>query len=179
MDKPQELVLTKLEEGLPAITPSFGAALAEACAVCLEAQGHLQGVELTVNGEFTARFRLYWQPVTQQMLRCWNDKEFTTEQAAYGIAFMLIRQLTQFTVIERSRKGTGFDYWLGSEDEAGELPFQNKVRLEVSGIRKADDSRVRARIKQKIEQTNPSDGEFPAYIIIVEFSRPLSFIVEK
>jgi len=96
-----------------------------------------------------------------------------------GIAFMLIRQLTQFTVIERSRKGTGFDYWLGSEDEAGELPFQNKVRLEVSGIRKADDSRVRARIKQKIEQTNPSDGEFPAYIIIVEFSRPLSFIVEK
>jgi hypothetical protein len=47
---------------------------------------------------------------------------------------MLIRQLTQFTVIERSRKGTGFDYWLGSEDEAGELPFQNKVRLEVSGI---------------------------------------------
>jgi hypothetical protein len=179
LDKPQELVLTKLGEGLPAITPSFGAALAEACAVCLEDQGHLQGVKLTVNGDFRTTFRLYWQPVTQQMLRCWNDEEFTTEQAAYGIAFMLIRQLTEFTVIERSRKGTGFDYWLGSEDEAGELPFQNKVRLEVSGIRKADDSRVRARIKQKIEQTNPSDGTFPAYIIIVEFSRPLSFIVEK
>ncbi|MEH2318575.1 hypothetical protein [Nostoc sp.] len=88
-------------------------------------------------------------------------------------------QLRSSTVIERSRKGTGFDYWLGSEEEAGELPFQNKVRLEVSGIRKADDSRVRARVKQKIEQTNPSDGTFPAYIIIVEFSRPLSFIVEK
>ncbi|MDZ8138567.1 MAG: hypothetical protein RM049_25205 [Nostoc sp. DedQUE04] len=87
--------------------------------------------------------------------------------------------MTQFTVIERSRKGTGFDYWLGSEDEAGELPFQNQVRLEVSGIRKADDNRIRARVKQKIEQTNPSDGEFPAYVIIVEFSRPLSFIVEK
>ncbi|MGF2035309.1 MAG: hypothetical protein RMZ43_008345 [Nostoc sp. CmiVER01] len=80
---------------------------------------------------------------------------------------------------ERSRKGTGFDYWLGSEDEAGELPFQNKVRLEVSGLRKADDSRVRARIKQKIEQTNRNDSKFPAYIIIVEFSRSLSFIVEK
>jgi hypothetical protein len=51
--------------------------------------------------------------------------------------------------------------------------------LEVSGIRKADDSRVRARVKQKIEQTNPSDGKFLAYIIIVEFSKPLSFIVEK
>ncbi|MFN6464941.1 MAG: hypothetical protein RMZ41_024410 [Nostoc sp. DedVER02] len=51
---------------------------------------------------------------------------------------MLIRQLTEFTVIERSRKGTGFDYWLGSEEETGELPFQNKVRLQVPGIRKAD-----------------------------------------
>lgn len=92
---------------------------------------------------------------------------------------MTIRQLTEFTVIERSRKDTGFDYWLGSEDTAGDLPFQNKVRLEVSGIRKADDSRIRARVKQKIEQTNPSNGKFPAYIIVVEFSRPLSFIVEK
>lgn len=179
MDKSQDLVLTRLGEGLPAITPSFGATLAEACAVCLEEQGHLQGVELIVNGDFTTTFRLYWQPVTEQMLRCWNDEEFTTEQAAYGIAFMLIRQLTEFTVIERSRKGTGFDYWLGSEDAAGELPFQNKVRLEVSGIRKAEDSRIRARIKQKIEQTNPSDGKFPAYIIVVEFSRPQSFILEK
>lgn len=179
MNKPQELVLTKLGEGLPTITPSFGATLAEACAVCLEEQGHLQGVELTVNGDFDTTFKLYWQPVTQQMLRCWNDEEFTTEQAAYGIAFMLVRQLTELTVIERSRKGTGFDYWLGSEDTTSEFPFQNKVRLEVSGIRKADDRRVRARVKQKIDQTNPSDGTFPAYIIVVEFSKPLSFIVEK
>ncbi|MEH2450529.1 hypothetical protein [Nostoc sp.] len=35
------------------------------------------------------------------------------------------------------------------------------------------------RSKQKIAQTNPSDGTFPAYIIIIEFSRPLSFLVEK
>ncbi|WP_026735294.1 hypothetical protein [Fischerella sp. PCC 9605] len=179
MDEPQELLLTKLGEGLPAITPSFGAALAEACAVCLEDQNHSQGVELTISGDFTTKFKLYWQPVTEQMLRCWNDEEFTTEQAAYSIAFLIIRQLTDLTVIERSRKGTGFDYWLGSENENSELPFQNKVRLEVSGIRKGDDSRIRARVKQKIEQTNPSDGKFPAYIIVVEFSKPLSMIVKK
>jgi len=198
LDKPQELLLTKLGEGLPAITPSFGSALAEACAVCLEEQNHSQAVELTINGDIRAKFKLYWQPLTEQMLRCWNDEEFTTEQAAYGIAFLIIRQLTDLTVIERSRKGTGFDYWLGTEpalktdspsqvtgesrrgeNEDSELPFQNKVRLEVSGIRKGDDSRIRARVKQKIEQTNPSDGKFPAYIIVVEFSKPLSMIVKK
>lgn len=174
-----EIVLTDLAQGLPAITPAFGAALAEAGAVCLEEQGHFQGVEIKVSGDFTAKFKLRWQTVTEQMLRCWNDEEFTTEQAAYAIAFLIIRELTNLTVIERSSKGTGFDYWLGSVDTEAKIPFQNKVRLEVSGIRKGDDSRVKARVKQKKEQTIPSDGKYPAYIIIVEFSTPLSFIAKK
>jgi len=33
-DKACELVLMKLAEGLPAVTPAFGAALAEAGAIC-------------------------------------------------------------------------------------------------------------------------------------------------
>jgi hypothetical protein len=99
MNESLELVLTDLSQGLPAITPSFGAALAEACAVCLAEQGHSQGVEITVSGDFTATFKLRWQSVTLQMLRCWNDEEFTTEQAAYGIAFLIIRQLTDLTVV--------------------------------------------------------------------------------
>ena len=179
MNDAQELRLTQLGEGLPAITSSLGAALAEACAICLHDQGHPQGIELQVRGNFTACFKLYWQPVTDQMLRCWNDEEFTTEQAAYGIAFMLVKKLTGFTVIERSRRGTGFDYWLGNEQTTNDLPFQKQVRLEVSGIRKGDDSRVRARVKQKLEQTNPSDGDLPAYIVVVEFSKPLSVMVQK
>jgi hypothetical protein len=179
LDQTQKLIITDLASGLPAITPSFGAALAEACAVCLEEQGHSQGMEITVDGDFNTKFELRWQPVTEQMLRCWNDEEFTTEQAAYGIAFLIIREITDLTVIERSRKGTGFDYWLGTLDADEELPFQNKVRLEVSGIRKGNGSRIQARVKQKKEQTKASDGLFPAYIIVVEFSTPLSFIAKK
>ncbi|GAB4185780.1 MAG: hypothetical protein Fur006_24580 [Coleofasciculaceae cyanobacterium] len=175
----KELVITKLEQGLPAITPAFGATLAEACAVCLTDQGHAPGVELKVNGDFTAVFKLYWQEVTDQMLRCWNDSEYTTEQAAYGIAFLVIQELTDYTIIQRSRKGTGFDYWLGKKSETNELPFQNAVRLEVSGIRKGDDSRVKARVKLKVEQVGPSDEALPAYIVVVEFSKPLAFIVNK
>lgn len=178
-NNPVELLLTDLAQGLPAITPSLGAALAEACAVCLEEQGHSQGVKIIIDGDFTGTFNLRWQVVTEQMLRCWNDEEFTTEQAAYGIAFLIIRELTSLTVIERSSKGTGFDYWLGTIDTQAQIPFQNKVRLEVSGIRQGDNSRIKARVKQKKEQTKPSDGRYPAYIIVVEFSKPLSFIARK
>lgn len=69
------------------------------------------------------------------MQRCWNDQEYTTEQAAYGIALLLLSKLTEFTVVERSRKGTGFDYWLGKPTDSSDLPFQKSMRLEVSGIR--------------------------------------------
>jgi hypothetical protein len=51
--------------------------------------------------------------------------------------------------IERSRKGTGFEYWLGTSETDEELPFKNKVRLEVSGIRSGDSSRVKARLWRK------------------------------
>jgi hypothetical protein len=175
----KELVITKLEQGLPAITPAFGAALAEACAVCLSDQRHTQGVEIQVTGDLTDVFKMYWQKVTDQMLRCWNDSEYTTEQAAYGITLLIIQELTEYTVVERSRRGTGFDYWLGKKGENNQLPFQNAVRLEVSGIRKGDDSKIKARAKQKLEQVSSVDDSLPVYIVVVEFSKPLCFVVRK
>ena len=48
------IILTDLANGLPAITPVFGATLAEACAVCLSDRGHPQGINLIVEGDFQA-----------------------------------------------------------------------------------------------------------------------------
>jgi hypothetical protein len=42
-----------LAQGLPAITPSFGAMLAETCAICLEEQGLRAGVQITIDGDFS------------------------------------------------------------------------------------------------------------------------------
>lgn len=94
MSQIQILNLQSLSQGLPAITPAFGAAIAEAGAICLTDEAHQPGVTLKVEGEFSATFKLDWQPVTEQTRRCWNDEEYTTEQAAYGIAFLLILQLS-------------------------------------------------------------------------------------
>lgn len=180
MSQIQVLNLQSLNRGLPAITPAFGAAIAEAGAICLTDEAHQPGVALKVEGEFSTTFRLDWQPVTEQIRRCWNDEEYTTEQAAYGVALLLILQLTNLTVIERSRKGTGFDYWLGIQDSSATMPFQRMARLEVSGIRKGNRSQINARIKQKTEQTRASDVQgLPAYIIVVEFSRPIAIISAK
>jgi len=169
--------LSDLAGGMPAITPAFGQYLAEAGAVCLESQGHRPGRTLAVRSSHQSSYRLTWPAITGQMLRCLNDPEVATEHGAVGIAVLLAKKLLAYSVIQRSRKGTGFDYWLGEETK---IPFQNKARLEVSGIRRGDDAAVRARMREKLRQTDPSDGTaLPAHVVVVEFSRPLAQVEAK
>jgi len=66
------------------------------------------------------------------------------------------------------------------EENEGKLLFQDKARLEVSGIRKGGSSRLGARVTQKLNQVTPSDGLLlPAYIVVVEFGTPKSQVVKK
>ena len=170
------LRLTSLAEGHPALTPAIGLALAEAASVCLEEQEHPLEVSLGVSGAFARIYRVARPEVTEQMRLCYNDPEEATEWGACGIAILIVCDLTEWHIIERSRRGTGFDYWLGDADNH---PFQRKARLEVSGIRVGDSSTIQARVRQKIRQTHRSDGEFPAYIAVVEFSNPILQVVQR
>jgi hypothetical protein len=90
---------------------------------------------------------------------------------------LIIENLTPLTVVQRSYKGPGFDFWLGEKND-DEL-FQGKKRLEVSGILKGDEKTIDYRIKSKLKQTERSDGVLPAYAIVVEFSIPRSRILGK
>lgn len=171
------LNLCDLQQGFPAITPAFGQHLAEAAAVCLEAQGHKQGQTLSVCGEYSKQYTLSWPQVTEQMQRCLNDPEVATEYGAVGMAVLLTKKIIGYSVVERSRKGTGFDYWLGKSTDA---PFQEKARLEISGIRKGDEKDIKARVDKKLKQTDQSDKTgIPAYIIVVEFGLPLADVRGK
>ncbi len=164
--------LNHLKSGVGNITATYCANLADAAAVCLDNQHHSQGIALRVMGDYNDEYLLYWPDVTDKMNSTWADLEDAAEHGAYGLAFLLIISMTGFTVIERSIKGTGFDYWIGGDSL---FPFQNKARLEVSGILNGSNKIIRARLKEKIEQTKKSDDlSLKAYIVIIEFSTPLS-----
>src|SRR5438105_9337121 len=100
------------------------------------------------------------------MRRYWNDLEEATEQGAYGLAILLVRALIGYTVIERACKGTGFDWWLGNDDNS----LQRMARLEVSGILQGEAWRVRSRVAAKVVQTERSNSSgLAAYVVVVEF----------
>ena len=109
------------------------------------------------------------QPVTTAILRFWNDLDEATQHGAYAVTILLLQTLTGLTSIEMSRKGSGFDWWLGTEDAL----FQKKARLEVSGLLRGTDGQMNARLAEKSKQSTRSDAlAIPAFVVIVEFATP-------
>lgn len=170
----KKLNLFALSEGMPGLTTACGTSLAEAAAVCLEDRKHQSGVSFRLFGMKTEQFPLEWLPVDEQDRRCYADLQEATERGAYGIAILLVRDLTGKVVVERSKKGPGFDYWLGDDDD--DSLFAGKARLEVSGILAGNRGQVQTRVNQKKEQIKPSAALAPGYVAVVEFSAPTACV---
>lgn len=132
---------------------------------------------MCVDGDFGHQVEVRWRdPANRvQTYRCWGDPEEATEHGAYAIAAALISEFTDFTIVHRSKKGTGFDFWLGKKGSAA-LLFQEKGRLEVSGIRNGEEQDIRKRLRDKIRQTQCFTSPWPGVVTIVEFGAPRSRI---
>jgi len=177
---PVPLILRDLEakrQPASCVTPGFGRALADAASVCLDERGHTSPTRMDVAGDLKVAAHVDWDAPSDQSRRCWNDDEYATEHGAYGVAALLVESCG-LEVLERSKKGTGFDFWLGPANSKGTM-FQGLIRLEVSGIRFGGDSEIDSRVRRKLKQTDRSDGTFPAVMVVVEFGRPFAKIVEK
>ncbi|HVR96404.1 MAG TPA: hypothetical protein VMW27_07310 [Thermoanaerobaculia bacterium] len=170
------LHLLSLSEGRPGLTPAWGTVMAEAASVCFEDQGHGESPLLSVDGDFIEVFTVHRPSVDEQMRRSHADVDRATENGACGVSILAVQALTHLTVLHQAWRGMGFDYWLGPE--YGFL-FQGAARLEVSGIRKGDETSIRNRVRQKLAQTERTHGVAPVYVAVVEFSRPALRIVQR
>ena len=173
-----EIDITAIKGGLPGITSIAAQQLYETFEVCMQSSGHPEAVTLMMAGDITDSIVIHWQDeCNEQKVRTYTDMQYATEHGAICLSVMLTIALTPYTIIERSRKGTGIDYWLGDKDS---FLFQRKARLEVSGILHGDDSQIKSRHAAKIEQANKSDElQLPAYISVVEFSKPKALFAKK
>jgi hypothetical protein len=170
------LFLSSLAEGALGVTPAFGLFMAEAAAVCFDERGHRSPVSLQIEGDLSAVFDVHLLEVTRQMKNAHHDKEEATEYGACAIAALVLRDLVGLTILRRSKKGTGFDYWLAPEDSP---LFRNASRLEVSGIRRGGEREIRARVRAKERQIAQSSLSLPVYLAVVEFGAPRVRIVMR
>lgn len=163
------LALEDLKKGMPAISAATCWFMAEAGAVCLHQNNHQCPVNLCVDGEYDLQYKLHWPDVTQEALSSHNDPDVAAEYGACGVAMLLIPRISEYTAIERSRKGTGFDYWLRMKDD---VLFQSKARLEVSGIFSGDEKALTSRCKIKLKQCAKTNEHIPGYVVVVNFGSP-------
>jgi hypothetical protein len=160
------------------VTDAYATVLGEAAAICLEKNAHRSGVLLTVEGLSQDTFTLIWTQLGAAHRSTYSDLQDATELGAYGVALLVIQEISGQIAVERSVKGGGFDWWIGDPDPSG-FPFQGKRRLEVSGILNDAGGYFESRLKQKRRQTDPSDSLGPAVIAIVEFGQPKAQVEGK
>ena len=171
----RKLLLNELEDGLPGISKAWGKLLGEAGSNCLDLKNHASGVEMQIKGDFEEVLQIFWtDEITEQTRKSWNDTQELTEYGATGIAILLILKMTEFTVTRRAVKGERVDFWLGYKTD--KEPFQDAAQLEVSGILEGNESKIKSRLKEKKAQAYPTDENFPVYIVVVEFSKPVSHL---
>lgn len=166
------LDLRKINRGFPGLTAARATSMHEAAAVCLVSNSHAPGANISIHGYLTKTDTLDWTPPNSQVHSAWSDLHEATEHGAYGVAALLVEELTSLTIMERARKKTGFDYWVGPKGTNMPL-FQNKRRLEVSGILRGTQSMVTQRLNTKIAQVTGVPSPLQALVVIIEFGAPL------
>jgi len=153
----------------------------ENCIVALEHNSHKSGCILKVTGDKTEDIELKW---SKSVVKSgYKEENKFVEKSAEAISFFLCRKYTEYNVIEESCHGTGVDYWLGYDETHQSYDPNNflSARLEISGINaETPTNTVASRVKVKTTQTNQSDGTaLPAYISIVEHSKPKAHFIKK
>lgn len=172
--------LESLADGIPAITHQALGFYKENCMVCFHRNGHRSGVGLRVRYEDCNRlYEVCWSgDVTEQLLRNYSRVPRVTEDAACAIALLLVRELTEFTGVEMSSLGTTIDYYLAPQNQDKDLIFNRAARLEATGILEENEQNtVESRIKKKLRRLKP-ERDLPTFIVVVEFSKPWSKMVE-
>jgi hypothetical protein len=168
------LTFEALTDGQLGISSAYGSFLAEAASHCLHYNDHENPVLLRLTGDVCTPRTLKWLDLNEGDKSTWADLQEATEYGAYGVAIIVVLPLTRTARVERSAKGTGIDYWVGDRRDGQEM-FQRTARLEVSGILTGDETKIEARLNQKLAQTQRSDTAgvgMPAYVVIVEFGSP-------
>lgn len=186
LDTNKQISLDSLDTGISVIPPQSEGFFKQNCMVCLHKQGHTSGVSLKVNvlGDDNSYSLLWSGEVTERLLKAYgNDHNKATDFGAVAISLLLIRDCTEYNVIEQAYIGSAVDYFLAYKNSDDTLIFNEVVAyLEISGIRsETPDNTIERRIKEKtqrLQRLNLSQKDLPTLISVIEFGLPQARIVQ-
>lgn len=166
------LRLSGLGERHPGVTNALGEAYAEAASVCLS-QHHQSPIEVATHyKKRESNCVLPWNEPTSAVLRAYSNELDATEQGAYAVSFAAVEVLAGLVAVRRAETLTGADYYvapIGTDPD----DMESCLRMEVSGVGTGNESVIRARLRQKLQQTEKGRSNLPALAAVVGFRERL------
>ena len=151
-------------------------AFTEAAHVCLD-RHHQSPVDFSLgrNGS-SSQVRVEWQQTDPSTEDAWEHHRLT-ECGACVCALAAVELLDGLVAVHIAHHKSGADYYVRSprtipkddEDEG----YEDCVRLEVSGVDHGSESKVRARVREKLNQVASGKSNLPAMVAVVGFKAAL------
>lgn len=170
MNESQEktLALATLYERHSGLTRAISDVLYEAASICLS-RHHTSPVDMQIECDTRSTQRATEFAVPDFRTRnAWANNIDATENGAYGLSLAAIEVERGLTAVRRAETLTGADWYVG-RDGTKAADLEQCLRLEVSGVDGGKRSVLKARLKQKVEQTKRGASNIPAIASVVGF----------
>ena len=112
---------------------------------------------------------LEWSKANKRTRTGFANRDEATRDGAYICAIAAVELLYDMFAVSRAENLTGADYYLSNSADDLEASF----RLEVSGIDEGNNSDIKYRLGEKIEQTRNGKSSLPAIAAVVGFKSSL------
>ena len=165
-----KIQIQDLDARHPGLTAGVALGFREAAEVCLD-RHHSPPTDLVVDRGTRIEAIAEWDAPDERTKHAWANEIDATEAGAYCVALAAIEVTDDLVAIRRAETHTGADYYVAPRGTSlGDL--EDALRLEVSGIDEATPGSLKARLRQKLEQTGRGRSNLPAIAAVVTFSPP-------
>jgi hypothetical protein len=164
------LLFSNLSERHPGVTAGLSAAFDEAARVCL-GRHHSSPQQMRLKDDSSDQLGtvVEWARADPRTENGWANKDDATQYGAYGLALAAIELTRGMVAVRRAETRTGSDYYLGFPGVVAD-DLEASLRIEVSGIDSGNETAIRGRLRQKLEQAAKGKSNLPAIATVVGFA---------
>jgi len=151
------------------VVDGIASSYSEAARVCLDRHHTSPTVFRLQDNDTHDTASVEWVRSDERLRGALANKDDATRDGAYGIAIAAIEVLRGLVAVRRAETRTGADYYLGEPGDTLE-DLEASFRLEVSGTDQGNESIIRGRLREKVDQAARGNSNLPAIASVVGFA---------
>jgi hypothetical protein len=151
------------------VSDGIASSYSEAARACLDRHHTSPAVFRLQDNDTHDTASAEWVCSDERLRGALANKDDATRDGAYGIAIAAIEVLRGLVAVRRAETRTGADYYLGEPGDTLE-DLEASFRLEVSGTDQGNESIIRGRLREKVDQAARGNSNLPAIASVVGFA---------